>query len=1663
MNARLRTAALILIAAVLGFWLGHATRRAPASVNSGWVRAVPPALPPPPSGMVVLALPFAPPPPPVAKPVSGNTALTLLRIETVVKGANPQACLVFSGKLAFAADQSPADFITVTPDIQKNVQAVNERLCVSGFAYGTLYQITARQGLKGEQGAVTVGDESLPFNLGNVTPKLRFSDGGFVLPRTGNETLPISTVNLGMVHVLVERITDRVLARTQLGEDSDSSYDCDDCEYYNGEQGDLTLGAQVFNGEMKIKSIFNQSVTTGLPVSQLLGTRKPGAYRITVSYKRKTQQGEREYFKNRWVIDSDIMLTSLRGEDGLHVFARSLSSAKPVADVQIALLAANNDELGRVNTDSNGDAVFAPGLIRGVRGLAPRMVMAYFGDDFSVLDLDCAGIDLSDRGVTGRAAPGAMDGFLYAERGIFRPGETIQASGLLRDRLARALGGQKLSLLLLRPDGVESSKYAVDSDEVGAFQVPVPLSPTAARGTWRLQLKAAGTDDEIGSLPVEVQDFVPNRLRVEVTPKSPRLAIGGQVDIEVGTRYLYGAPAADLKVDGTVVLRRDTAPFGDAAWQFGVLDDAGSAEPQSLSGAKTDQDGHAVLTLADSALKRPGGDFPLIADVTVAVAEPGGRATEMETHIPLVTHDVLIGLRDAGSAAGAGDADEATPRDIEIAAFSAAGARVAQSALHFSLVEEVTEFGYYSSENGNGGWAWRTITHDRPISFGSMDISAAGEKLHTPPLGWGRYRLDVSDDAGAHSSARFYSGYESSALNETPEMVRVSLEGKAPKVGESAHVRIKPPFAGEMLLTVQSDRVLAVQTASIPAEGAIVDIKATDDWGPGAYVMASVYRPVTQAQGHAPVRAIGISWVKLDSAPRTLKIAVQAPDVLRPRRHVDIPVTISNIPEGEPVYLTLAAVDEGILQLTRFETPDPEKYYYGQRRLAVNLRDDYARLIDGNSALAGMIRSGGDSDGAGLSVVPTRTTALFSGLVRVDAQGHAVIPLDLPDFNGGLRFMLVAASTSAMGHSDRQIPSRDPVVAEVSLPRFLAPKDAASLTLLAHNVDAPAGVFHVHIAADGAVAMTPVDADLTLAQAAQMVHTYPISGGDPGIGHVHLTLDGAKALHIARDWNIQVRPAFQAITRTASAMQAPQNVFHLTPDVAQGLYPAATNLRVTYSAAGKIDVAGLLSSLDEYPYGCTEQLTSRALPLLYMDTIAAAAGGLAGGDFHLRVQQAIDKILERQDDSGAVGLWRVGDSEATPYLGAYVADFLARAKQAGYAVPNAAMDRAYLGLDSIVHEGNWNYQVYWWNNPYQYWRVDVTNIGVAYADLLKARAGRTTVGELRYFADTTLRQLPPLAQAQLGTALSLLGDSERGAAAFDLAEKTLDLWGDERFWQQGDFYRSELRDTAEMVALAAEINDEPRLLRLLDRLDHREQRVDEMTTQQQAWLAVAAGTLIKRTGSIDVSIGGEHHSAPGMVTLLRDLASIGKGIDLINRSANPVLRSVVVRGLPVDTPAAFHHGLTMTKTITGLAGEQVDLAHLRQNMRLLVHLSGDMDDDTYHQAMIADLLPAGFEIEKIVPRSSANYPNGFDFLGDISPTRMAQKQDDRFLAAVDLSTRNVYGFDNWHDSGAFNLAYIVRVVTPGTFTLPAASIRDMYRSDVMARTDTSSITVESAK
>ena len=1586
--------------------------------------------------------PITQPTPVVQAPPPAEMAFQRLSFDT--SGERLEACLEFSQPLTDSLDVRYADYLRLSPAAPSSLRIAGHRLCVGGLAYGVEYTATVLAGLPALSGARTGAEENVPVYMADQPPLIAFPESGFILPRSGTG-LGIQTVNIDKLKVSVLRIGDRQVFRNLGDLRSRQSY-----YSYRIENLKENAATVVWSGEMDIRSRRNEKVVTSFPIAQALPVRKPGIYMVVAENAAGTDNDDRYYHEvaAQTLVDTDIALSTFTGADGLHVMVRSLETAKPLPGVTIALIARGNDELAKAVSDDAGHVGFAPGLLRGEGGARPAAVMAYgASEDFAVLDLGRPAFDLSDRGVSGRDMPGAFDAYLYSDRGIYRPGETVHVAVLLRDQQARAVHDTPVTIIVSRPNGGEFKRFALKDAKTGAFLLDLDLPDTASRGLWSAAAFVDPTGQPVGRVEFDVQDFVPQRLKVTAALAAAAIEPDKPVNLAVDGQFLYGAPAAGLSGEVLVKVEKDPQPFATAAgYAFGLVDDAFRVKDYEFAIDETDPQGHADLALELTGLPRTS--LPLRAQIDSGLFEPGGRSTRTQTIVPLRTAASYVGIKPLfGNGRTRLDSEAA----FEVQAFDADGHPIAADRLDYNFIREVVNYNYAYS---GGRWNYVVSTRDRRIDSGTVAGTAERPVSLKLSTDWGRYRIEVRDrDRGAVTSFRFAAGWQASEEEaERPDLVEMAVDKPAYRDGETVRVNIKPPFAGEVTLAVATDRVHELRHLSVPAEGATVEIQATADWGAGAYMLATIQRPVDKARNHEPVRAVGIAWAGLDMSERKLAVAIDAPAVARPRSRLSLPVTVTGAAD-ETVWLTLAAVDEGILQLTRFRSPDPDSHYFSKRRLGLELRDDYGRLLDGNAGPVGAIRAGGDAGlgGASLPVVPTRTVALFSGAVAVDREGRATVAFDVPDFAGQLRLMAVVFGSTRMGHGEARVLVRDPVVAEVSLPRFLAPDDVGRLTLSVHNVEGRAGTYTAALTTEGPIGFeAPVAPAYELAADARRTESFALRGTGEGIGTVRLALTGPDGFAIDREWQIAVRSPWLPVTLEAVASQAPGESFTVDRRLLDAFTPGGATVAVNYGLVRGIDVGGLLQSLWRYPYGCTEQTVSVAMPLLYVDdpgllAESREAGQPTGGKttdaaaLRQRVQRAVDTVIDRQDEGGDIGLWRVGDGQTDPWIAVYALDFLARAKQQGYVVPDHALRLGRQALSRIATaDGNANAQ--------------------AFAFLTLARQRAVDIGSLRYFHDTRLAKLTGAhAAAQLGAALALVGDRGRSGNAFAVAARHLGDGVPVR-----DYYASPLRNLAVAVAAGAEAGATAYVEQAMPRMIDAMRPVADLNTIEKTWLTLAASAM-SRDGRVEIAVndlvlaGGS-----GQRSLAPSPDAIERGYSVANVGSRPLWRNLVVHGTPLTAPPPLSAGVTIRKTLYDLQGNLLDATQMKQNQRVIVKIEGKLDASAYGQLVVVDMLPAGLEAEAAVAIDEEHRSVPYKWLGELSAPSMRELRDDRIVSVVepydtDGSSSNYY--DTQLPKGSFSFAYIARAITPGTYTLPGVAVEDMYKPAIMARSAPASLTI----
>src|SRR5216683_2219699 len=1452
-------------------------------------------------------------------------AFRVTKVEVQAEADAARACLRFNEKIATKGDISYGAFVRSEPKLDGIVTARDDTLCLEGMKHGAIYNVEILSGLPAATGEQMREKFTTRIVVPDRKPQMRFSGTGYVLPKQGTPGLPLTTINLDKVKLRLLRVNERNLVSSIDAERltmTFSSYEID--EIVN------RTGSLVWEGEMAISGERNRPVATAIPLKDMLREKGPGIY-LAVAERGDLRQDEYAEPATNWVLVSNLGLAAYKGSDGMAVEIHSLADGKPLPGVAVRLYARNNGELAQATSDGGGIARIPGGLLRGSGGDEPFMVTAQGPDnDFNFLEIGRAAFDLSDRGVSGRAQPGPVDGFLYTDRGIYRPGETVELVALVRDDKAEATSGLPIGLRLLRPDGIEVEKRQLVRDQLGAHHQSFALPRDARIGAWQVELRLDPKAPAIGSAEFRVEDFVPPQLKVELAAAEEPIRPAEAFPVEVTARYYYGAPGAGLGIEAEAMIALDDNPFPNYPdFQFGLVGEEFTGDRRDIEAPSTGDDGKAQLAVALNDL--PELTRPLAATIRVGVFEPSGRAVSETLTRPIRQRPLAIGLRSPG---GTDAVPEGSEAKLEVVTLDAKGTPIAAKGLRFELLRETWEYRWFSV---NGMWRHKSHIRSQPIDAGSLDVGTDGPAALGRQLPAGRYRWEMTDTAsGAQSSLRFHVGWWVEAeLPDVPDKLEAALDKTSYQAGETAKLFVKAPFAGEATLAIASDRVLSWRAFSLPAGGATLEIPVDSGWGSGVYALVSAYRPsdAPGPQQRGPGRAVGVAWLGIDSSPRTLVVTLAGPAVARPRSPVEIPVRVTGLAAGEEAYVTLAAVDEAVLKLTEFASPAPEKYYFGKRQLGVELRDLYGRLIDPTAGGVGALRSGGDSFAkrsvAGLPDKSSKVVALFSGIVRLDGDGAARVPFEIPDFKGQLRLMAVAFSAHKLGSGVATMTVRDPVVTTVSLPRFLAPGDAARIGVTINNLEGAAGDYHLGLSASEAAGFTtPVNRTVHLAPGGTFADGFMLSATTPGDAALKLELSGPGDLKIARDFTIGVRPAQAYQLRRFVGRLQPGESVTLDDGAADEFLPGTAEALLSVGPRPDWDVPGLLRTLERYAYGCLEQTTSRALPLLYVEEVARLWRTDPGAATAETLDRAIGHIVELQRSDGSFGVWSdTGDT--VPWLDAYATDFLMRAKEHGKNVPDFAVKSAVGWLHDYVRQEH----------------TEIADLpAVAYAHYVLARAKSDDLSELRYFNDTQMARLPTqLAKAQIAAALAQYGDAARAAAAYDAAL----IPGPPRpaAIRYVD-YGSELRDSAAVLAFtAANPANQTRLTAVIDRIAERFTRAARTSTQEQAWLLMAAEAAVKTGGgSMTVAIGSDApqtRSEP--LYLRRPIGSGGPDLTISNQGSTPAWRAVSITGVPRADLPAESRGYEVARNVYRPDGNDADLSRARPDRPLCRRDQGDAD------------------------------------------------------------------------------------------------------------------------
>ncbi|MFM4842571.1 alpha-2-macroglobulin [Aeromonas veronii] len=1458
-----------------------------------------------------------------------------------------------------------------------------------------------------------------------------FTASGMVLPLRQELRLPISAVNVDEVNIDFFRVDAEYLPRFL-------------AEYRPGagmgnwELEQITQRAKrVFSGRYALELDANRRET------RLINVKEPQLAEAGVYFAVMSPLGNYDWRKETtYFAVSDMGLSARRYRDQLEVFVSSLASADPLKDVQLSLLDEKGNRLQVQTTDPQGHRRFDQ-----VQGA--RLLLAEQGNHLAVLRLDGAALDLSTFDL-GTQPWQAQQLYLFSGRDLYRPGERLDSEILLKGQDGQLLPGMAVELEVKQPDGQLLEQKRLLPDNLGAAHYGLRLPDDAPLGRWTINLKtAAGSRFE---WPFLVEEFLPERLKLQLGkgPDGEVTSLDAALTLPLQGDYLYGAPASATKAKAEVKISRATMPF--TQWQEFTLGDvllaeqAKDLEPLNLT---LDAQGQGTFSLADE-LDGVRGLGPLEVAYRVSLSEPGGRAVNRSrtqygwpagSQWPALKADFVADRVEGGK-----------PLPFQILNLDEQGQPVA-GAVKVRLINEYRDY-YWHYADGEG---WKYEFNSQPYLEQEQTLQLDG-KGPTPlslQLAAGWYRLEVENSQGHQSSLRVEIGsyaWGGGGEQARPDKIAITLDKRAYQAGDKAKVTLVAPRPGKGLLLVEDgDGLRWWQRIELKGAGGDAkdargefDIPVSPEWQRhdlhiSAQIAApdSASKPVSSQQGQS-LRSVGLVPLTLDREARRLPLTLSAPDKAVPLTRLEVTATSTPNSQGRVV---LAAVDRGVLNISDYQPLDPFEIFFGRKRFSQDLFDNYGQVIPPQDGKLARLNYGGDRaplKKGGALESRVEIAALWSGEVSFDEQGKAVIPLDLPNFNGELALMALAWNEQQVGEAERAVKVVAPLVAEIGWPRFGARGDETRALVQLRNMSGEDQTLSLAWTLNGGLkANGELPGTLALKNGEEQWLTLPLTvTGASGVASLQLAASG-KDFAISRDWYLPLRSPWPAETRQRYQMLVPGQQMSFAPAELTGLDRANLQGLLSLSGTPPWDPAAQWQALADYPYACLEQTLSRAWPYLLTTADERAAwskpaeGKKAASEAD--VQRTLLQRLQRlQLPSGGFGLWD-GRSDEEQWLTAYAADYLLARKEAGDAVPEAMLNQALNRLQSYLTDSQYGER---WSSAPEHSRLAYQ----AYSAYVLARVGKAPLATLRLIleqqADHARSGLPLL---HLSLALSAMGDEQNAAKALSRAlatERGDDYLGD---------YGSPLRDEALELSLLRQhklaAERWPALsAKVADTLAHRQ------------WLSTQERLALLRLARFDPAVdwqakvtsplgsGSLSGSAP-----LRQGAPEALAASTVTNEGNGSLyvqRTLV--GYPEQAPARISKGMSVTRSWFNSDGQPFDPAKVKVGDLVVVRLNVS-SESAVPDALLVEMVPAGFELEnpalgnsiKLEELSIEGKPAWQSEWNDY--LKHQEFRDDRYTAALDLS-----------EGSNQQLVYLMRAVTPGRYQVPPTQVEDMYRPELSA-------------
>ena len=1580
------------------------------------------------------------------------TVMKIVKVEGHVEGRQPGLTVELSD------DPDPRQdirgLIAVDPPMDIQVRAAGRKIHVSGeFQHGRHYTLTVHPGIRSRWGVATGSEHTETVQIPDLKPEVRFSEDGMILPTANRRRVRFRTVNVSRVKLRVQQVFDsnlgQFLQRQSLKSAGDRRRD-----FYSREVNRVGVG--LVDTVLEIGQVRNRWLQHELDLNALIDPSEKGPLLLSLSFKHVDMlygaPGEAEEARKQWrwnrrlwdyrshpfspgyvrtrgrafkpVIVSDIGLTYKKAHRRHIVYARDINDAAPMAGVAVTLRTFQNQVAGRGLTDRHGAATF-PGGERDV-----FYVEAEKDGRKSIIKCNEMAWNLSTFDTGGASAPpDGVRAFVYSERGVYRPGDEIHLSLIARNSEETFPENHPVTLKLFNPGNQLVLERTARTGKDGFYVFNFKTEPDDPTGNWRARL-------EVGSRTfdhtVKVETVAPYRLKVRIEPEKKNLTPeDNELQLELVSTYLFGNPAAGLDAEVAVEFRHADRQFaGYPGFSFTNESARYKSIRTSIFKDKLDEGGRARVRWPLPAPGRAPSAIRVRIDATVL--EKGGRPNRSRETLAFDPYDRYVGVRKPQFDYGYARLGSAL--EIPVVMVTAQGEAVPGLPLEYRIYRSTGHWWWEYESRDQFRLRFKTDQYTEQIESGSIFSQSTPVPLVFTPEQRGEYLIEVQEEGG-HTAAFFMRAYPWGQAQADPKsagMLALKTDRKSYAPGDSALVTFPAPRRGAILVSVEQDsRVL--QTRWYEPDGHRgefrVPVSVTREMAPTAYVAVSVLQPFSQTLNDRPIRLYGVVPLNVSDPHTRQEISIRMPGELRPESPFQIQVETG---DGQPAQFTLAVVDEGLLALTGFSTPDAWKSFYRKRRLGVVTHDVYSHVIGANKGdVFKTFAVGGGFAYRASQLEPERgkrfkAVSLFKGPIETDAMGRATVDFDMPDYTGSVRVMAVSAATGRYGKAETSVPVKTDLIVMPTLPRVLGPGDRIVVPVTVFAMVDSIGPTVVSVQTEGPVSVVgPVRRELDFAETGERDLSFTLQAA-AAVGQARVVVT-AEASAVAADHvtDVRIRPSSPRIFATEDEDVRPGETVRFTvPD--RGL-PGTNRARVAVRRRPDMGMTHRLLGLVRYPYGCIEQTVSAAFPLLYLGTIldGVTYAGDAAMDTDRLINSAIRKLRRFKLVSGGFTYWP-GGSTVSPWGSLYTGHFLIEARKLGYHVPQVLMaswlryekSRALTTKDNLMERV---YRVY-----------------------LLALAGEFQIGPMNLLKETGINDMNDTQKWMLAAAYHLAGVERTAAQILIPAGKRV-----KRYNESGGTYGSGLRDLSIIL----------NTLVLFERWSEADEIARELgaalesrrwhSTQTTGFMLLALGKYLR---SLDNEDGGRSVLAgtirlpdgrvvrfetdrPAHHVEIED--GFGEEVEIFLDSTSTVKRAFATMdwdGVPlVDDVGDTSGKLKLEVAWRNDEGLPVDPAELSQGEAFWGHfrVRNMTVARKIEEVALVQVLPAGWEIDN--PRLSDRTAPKWTKRLNLNREEYLDVRDDRVMWFLDAERRR-------------HLDFVVRLnaVTAGSFRLPATVAEAMY-------------------